>query len=570
MVLLQKTAMTSRFVATIALIVFLLTVSCRRAEPTTPPHAATDTAVPPTKTSRPSLTASATATSTPTHTATPTPTPTLTPTATRTPTATPTPTSTPTPTPTALPAAVSGDPRQTVLNSPLPQSGAPCGVVDTMDFPLDPPHARGAFGGRDFGVYRSRFNGYHTGEDWWGRGRRASFGTPVYSIGHGVVTYAQPLGWGADQGVVIVRHTFSDGRTILSFYGHLDPPSIVLSAGECVTRGEQIGQIGRPRTAPHLHFELRAHMPNNPGPGYWSTDPTLAGWEAPSKTIWNHRILNSPGVQWARVSDANNMQDVGMLDEDTLVVVEDNVLMGINVLDGSVRWRQPCSINVVAAVIDAGQPLIYVADFVGRMEAFRVPDASDPDVPNVTAIPFEPAWTIDLDTIGLVDLMTLPNGGLVASYRLQTLGISPTGTVLWAQDAVGRVFDWTHVGDRLLFSTVQVDGVLWSADDSGLTASSARVGGRIVHAHNRVWAYDGQAVFLLNDETLSIEGSYPLPSGSCLVGQPGWIARWRRPLGAQRSLRQAHHRSESRWQLGLATLLCQHNPGKSVSRGAQW
>ena len=146
-------------------------------------------------------------------------------TATSTPTPTPTPTSTPTatPTPTAIPVVVSDDLREARLSAPVPQGGALCGVVDLLDFPMDPPHGlRVVFGGRDFGVYRSNYGGRHTGEDWWNGS--ASFGTPVHSIGHGTVTFAEPWGWGADKGVVIVRHVFSDGRAILSFYGHLDPP----------------------------------------------------------------------------------------------------------------------------------------------------------------------------------------------------------------------------------------------------------------------------------------------------------------------------------------------------------
>lgn len=512
--------MTSRsLVATVAIIVLVLAVSCRDTEPTPTLRAVTQTPAPPTNTSLPTPTVTATPTPSATPTATHTSTPTPTPTATHTPTATPTPTNTPTPTPTAQPVAVSGDPRQIALKSPEPQSGAPCGVVDTLDFPLDPPDAQEAYGGRDFGVFRSRFNGNHTGEDWWGRARRASFGTPVYSIGHGMVTYAQPLGWGADQGVVIVRHVFSDGQTFLSFYGHLDPPSVVLRVGECVTRGQQIGQIGKPRTAPHLHFEIRAHMPDTPGPGYWSTDPTLAGWKAPSKTIWNYRILNSPGVRWTRQSDVDVVQGIGMLDADTLAVLEDDAVVGIDALDGSVRWRQSSSIRVMDAVIDVDQPIVYVADFVGRVEAYGVPaEVVDGAVPDATAEPSEPLWAIDLDMVGLENLMPLPDGGVVVFYRLRTFGLSPEGEVLWEHDSVGRTFDWTQVGDRLVFSTIQVDGALWFADATGLTLSSARVGGRIVQAGDHLWVYDGQAVYRLDGETLSAEQSYALPQGSAWLG----------------------------------------------------
>ncbi len=60
---------------------------------------------------------------------------------------TPTSTLTPTPTPTAPPVVVSGDLRSLSLSEPVRQSGAPCGFVDTLDFPLDPPDGEAASDG---------------------------------------------------------------------------------------------------------------------------------------------------------------------------------------------------------------------------------------------------------------------------------------------------------------------------------------------------------------------------------------------------------------------------------------
>jgi len=49
-------------------------------------------------------------------------------------------------------ARVSGDPRKVRLSAPSPQSGAPCGVVDLLDFPINPPSAEVVFRGQDFKV----------------------------------------------------------------------------------------------------------------------------------------------------------------------------------------------------------------------------------------------------------------------------------------------------------------------------------------------------------------------------------------------------------------------------------
>ncbi|MCA9920834.1 MAG: M23 family metallopeptidase, partial [Anaerolineales bacterium] len=263
------------------IIAFALVAGCTKTAPPITPTAvaAINTAVSPTTT----------------PTSTPTPQPTNTP----TPTASPTPTFTPTAT--AVPIIISGNPRAAQLKAPEPDGRFPCGVVDTFDFPIDPPDAAGVRrGGVDFGVYRNRYAKYHAGEDWGGPAGSRNLGTPVYSIGHGLVTYAEPVGWGRDQGVVIVQHTLTDGRRLLSFYGHLDPDSVVLNAGECVVRGDQVGNIGQPRTTPHLHFEIRTQAPYETLTGYWPVDPTLAGWLPPSQTIWQQRIAASPGVEWIR------------------------------------------------------------------------------------------------------------------------------------------------------------------------------------------------------------------------------------------------------------------------------
>jgi murein DD-endopeptidase MepM/ murein hydrolase activator NlpD len=494
------------FVAVV--IVLVLMVGCRKTGPTAVAARPTDASLPLTETSAPpSLVPTASATPTATASATPTA------------TASATPTATPTPTPTALPITVSGDPRKAVLRTPAPQSGAPCGVVDILDFPLDPPDARNvAFGGRDFGVFRSRFDGYHTGEDWRGGSGRASFGAPVYSIGHGMVTYAQPLGWGADKGVVIVRHVLSDGSTVLSMYGHLDPPSVVLNVGDCVARGDQVGQIGKPRTPPHLHFEVRTHMPDRPGPGYWSVDPTLAGWLPPSQYIWNNRIASSPGVQWTRPAVARGTKGIGMLDHDTFGTIEDNQLVGINVMDGSLRWSQPITINVVDAAIDESQSAIYVSNYVGKIEAFRLPNSSDGTAVGMSELSSEPVWEIDLDEVGLAKLMPLPGGGVMAAFRQQMIGISPAGKVLWKHDAIGRVYDWTLADGQLFFSTAGVDGSIWMADDSGLTVSETQLSGRLVTAGDQVWVYDGEGIYRLKPGTLSSELRYALPRGSPILG----------------------------------------------------
>jgi len=380
-------------------------------------------------------------------------------------------------------------------------------VVDILDFPLDPPDASGiARGGQDFGIYRERYNGIHTGEDWWFGSGRSSFGTPVHSIGHGVVTYAAPLGWGADQGVLIVRHTFPDGSTILSFYGHLDPPSVVLRAGECVERGEQVGRIGRPRSSPHLHFEIRAHMPSEPGPGYWWTDPTTAGWEPPSQFIWDNRIANAPGGVWSQSSSTSLV--TLLVQEDTLVAADDERMMGLNLTDGSLSWSLPLTRTMIAGVKDSDQEIFYALNSRRELKAYAWPDP---------AAPPELLWEEPVGSAIAPLLMPLPGGGVAVSLMRETIAFSARSTLLW-EIPIGRAVDWATAGDRLLFSTTGRDGTVWAADQSEATRLDTGVTGQLAVVEDQIIIYAQDGIYRFDPATEQTRLLYPLLTGLARFG----------------------------------------------------
>ncbi len=454
-----------------------------------------------TSTSRPS----------PSSTATFTPTPTITRTPTATPTNTPTYTPTPTPTPTAPAIAIVGNPRTVLLKVPVPQNNAPCGIVDLLDFPLDPPDAKAVLsGGQDFGVYRSRYGKYHAGEDWWMNRGQSNFGLPVYSIGHGLVTYADPDGWGRDKGVVIVRHTFADGRTILSFYGHLDPPSVELNAGDCVTRGEMVGRIGRPRTSPHLHFEIRHNMPFEPGPGYWSDDPSLAGWEPPSQYIWNNRIASAPGVQWTRTFTTRVTEGVGMIDQNTFAIIEDSRLVGIDLVEGISLSSDFVSNQVDDAIFSTNQTVLFTADRGGQLRAFQLPENQEGDSGGGADFPLEALWQIEVPVTGLPTLMPLPDGGVLFSVRQKMFGVSADGRILWEQESILRPSEWTIAGDKLFFSTSGSNSSLWMIGESGLE-EVAPLSGKLATIGDWVYVYHEEGIYRLDPDTLVTQLLYLLP-----------------------------------------------------------
>ncbi|MEO0151410.1 MAG: peptidoglycan DD-metalloendopeptidase family protein [candidate division WOR-3 bacterium] len=79
----------------------------------------------------------------------------------------------------------------------------------------------------------------------------APYGTPVFSVGPGVVIYA---GWKGGYGkVVIIKHP----KGFETRYGHLS--RIVVNVGQRVGAGQYIGNVGSTglSTGPHLHFEMR-------------------------------------------------------------------------------------------------------------------------------------------------------------------------------------------------------------------------------------------------------------------------------------------------------------------------
>ncbi len=111
-----------------------------------------------------------------------------------------------------------------------------------------------------FGAYRG-----HTGADF-----RAGSGTAIYAVKSGTVVISTALrnNSGAYKSygeyVVIDHH---DGT--MTLYAHMYPGSRMVSAGENVSQGQQIGKVGTTgnSTGNHLHFEVRiGGRPVNPEP----------------------------------------------------------------------------------------------------------------------------------------------------------------------------------------------------------------------------------------------------------------------------------------------------------------
>lgn len=449
--------------------------------------------------------ASLAAVTTPRAGATPSVTPTLTavPTAINTPIPTNTATPTPTPTATAVPIVVSGNLRSLQVSEPVLGGSAVCGVVDLFDFPIDPPDAANVNrGGGDFGIFRDRFDKYHAGEDWGGPANRPNLGTPVHSIGHGLVTYAQPLGWGRDKGVVIVQHTFADGRTVLSFYGHLDPESVILDPGDCVRRGALVGKIGQPRGFPHLHFEVRTQAPYQTLTGYWSEDPTTQGWLWPSQQIWAARVAAIPGVAWSRPFTERGTQPIGPLDDTSYLILEGEQLHRLNMSNGRTSL-----INFGRESIDAAlyqpdsQQLIIANRHSDILAAYSWPDLIQ-------------QWEIDLRLASAPTLLSLPDGHTLVVTRGSMTAVSRDGTQLWTEPLQSRLLDWQLTADAIFLTTDGNDGRLWRVQPDR-AAPIVDLGGKLALRENGLWLYNRDGLYQIElNGTPAANLVYTLPSGT--------------------------------------------------------
>ena len=145
----------------------------------------------------------------------------------------------------------------------------------TWEMPMGSRSGAFTYNAQEFGAMNTQRGGYHLGDDINGIGQEnTDLGDPVYAAADGLVVYAgvPSDGWA---GVVIVMHRTEVGEKQI-FYGHLEPASLAVVAGERLSRGRLIGRLGLSTAVDyaHLHLELRNGATIEPGAGY-ASDGTL-------------------------------------------------------------------------------------------------------------------------------------------------------------------------------------------------------------------------------------------------------------------------------------------------------
>lgn len=104
------------------------------------------------------------------------------------------------------------------------------------------------FGWRDDPITGERR--FHSGSDF-----AAADGTPIYAVADGVIVRAGYTDAGG--GVIVIEHTVQ-GQRVASMYVHMWSTGIHVAAGDTVTAGQHIGDVGSSghSTGPHLHLEI--------------------------------------------------------------------------------------------------------------------------------------------------------------------------------------------------------------------------------------------------------------------------------------------------------------------------
>lgn len=143
-------------------------------------------------------------------------------------------------------------------------------------------------------VQPERFTGYHAGVDAETTAVEADQDVPVFAIADGTVLLAKTAsGYG---GVMMIKHTIGQ-ETVTALYGHLRLSSIRKSAGQSVSKAEQIAVLGTGSSAEtdgerkHLHFSLQPGSSTNLR-GYVSSSDQLDGWLNPLDWLAQHQALD--------------------------------------------------------------------------------------------------------------------------------------------------------------------------------------------------------------------------------------------------------------------------------------
>jgi murein DD-endopeptidase MepM/ murein hydrolase activator NlpD len=319
------------------------------------------------------------------------------------------------------------------------QPASPCGVVDAIDYPIEPL----AQGYDDFGLYRARFGGNHLGLDLGFNRWKA----PVKAAMRGQVRYADPEGWDTEKGVVILAHTMPDNTLVYSVYGHMEQTDTIFfpAVSDCVERGQVIGVVGWPsRGRPHLHYEIRSILLNDGGPGYITGNPLTEGWFNPLDftAVWRAR-MNPAFLSYVSFDLVASLPPA-QLESGAYVIASDDTV--------SVVW----SPNQVLWRVRADSPITGIAALSGDRVVAHAQSGQTLTLENGRYVAI---WTVNaadkpFAVLGERLIFLMPDGGLSA--------YDPAGTPIWSMPGTSsEVISFNQNGDQLALVTHSSPEVLW-------------------------------------------------------------------------------------------------------------
>jgi murein DD-endopeptidase MepM/ murein hydrolase activator NlpD len=323
-----------------------------------------------------------------------------------------------------------------------------CGVVDAIDYPVDSV----SIVSDDFGMYRSGFNGRHSGIDI----NFDHYGDPVRAAARGRVTFSDPAGWDTEKGVVIVEHTMPDDSIVFTVYGHMEEINghAFPNVGDCVDRGEVVGAEGHPsHSAPHLHYEIRKMEASTGGPGYWNVDPLDGGWMHPIDFTEQWRLRLNPSFRSILTAGGGPIAPP-LRHEDGTVTFAEEYHLEQRSPESQTIWR--LDIQGLTGIIDLPDGRILGSttdDQVIIVDSARARFAAS----------WKPNRGLQSPPLRLADSVVF----LTADNR--AVSYSVDGEVIWQTDPIGDHLErYAQSGDRLAVSAGQEQSFrLWVIDSTG-------------------------------------------------------------------------------------------------------
>ena len=321
---------------------------------------------------------------------------------------------------------------------------APCGVITGFEFPVPGISTERT----DFGIFRARYDGLHTGIDV----AFEQLGSPVLAAADGLVTYSDPAGWDTEKGVVVIQHTLPDGSLVNTLYGHMEELNgyYFPLLNTCIEQGAVVGAVGFPSLGrPHLHYEVRTRYRYSGGPGYTDENPLTLGWYHPVDFTYLAQLLVQPGYRQHFTLTESALVPPLRLSDGNYVIAHSAHLEGLDAT-GEVLWRFD-TLGSVTSLLELPDGRVVV---VNSADQVLILDGGS----------FSALWPAPKKLISAPFWMDDRLLFMTEDFTLMALTLD--GYTLWETASLGaHTVSWARSGDR--FAVATENNALWVLDAGG-------------------------------------------------------------------------------------------------------